>query len=204
MNLKFKFLSNKDKIQELRNQLESTQSIAKKYLRIVENFDNHKGISEEDYNYLLANSGILQMKMMKLKPQIGVIHYKRPFDLGVFPDFEIISNFPNLLKDRLIIDEAFTLAPVIRGALSTYINMVEDIIKDNKKLRILFKKGKNNKSKLKIIKEDKIFLYTTILAPIYVASLPLLFYPITFYLGLTLNIVSVSLIVLVSLLTKSE
>ncbi|HEC38639.1 hypothetical protein LCGC14_0695460 [marine sediment metagenome] len=206
MKDKFKiFFSKKDvKIKELKDNLEKTQIMSKKYLEIVNKLKKNKEISEEDYNYISSNSGILQLKIMKLKPQFGVVHYKRPFGLGEIPDYEIISNFPHLLSDRRLLDEAFTLIPAIEGALSTYNNVVDGILKDNEKLKLLLDKNKKGKISWKILKEDKKTLYSISLIPLYISSLPLLFYPITFILGLVLNIVSVFFILLLSFLSKSD
>jgi len=206
MKDKFKNIFSKKnvKIEELKNNLEKTQLMARKYLEIVERFKNNKQISADDYNYIASKSGILQLKVMILKPEIGRVHYKRPFDLGVFPNFEVINNFPILLSNRRLIDEAISIIPAIEGALSTYNNMVDEIIKDNKKLKLLLNKDKKGKMTWKILKEDRKSLYNVLLIPIYVIGLSLLFYPKTFIPGLILNIVSVFLIILLSFLSKSD
>lgn len=82
--------------------------------------------------------------------------------------------------------------------------MVDEIIKDNKKLKLLLNKDKKGKMTWKILKEDRKSLYNVLLIPIYVISLSLLFYPKTFIPGLILNIVSVFLIILLSFLSKSD
>ncbi len=206
MKDKFKNIFSKKnvKIEELKNNLEKTQLMSRQYLEIVNRFKINKQISADDYNFLTSNSGILQLKVMKLKPQLGRIHYKRPFDLGVFPDYEVINNFPILLSNRRLIDEAISLIPAIEGALSTYNNLVDEIIKDNKKLKLLLNKDKKGKTAWKILKEDRKSLYNVFLIPVYVVSLPLLFYSQTFIPGLILNIVSVFLIILLSFLSKSD
>jgi len=178
--------------------------MAREYLEIVNRLKKTKQISDEDYSYISLNSGILQLKIMKLKPQLGVIHYKRPFNSGVIPNYEVIGNFPILLSNRGTLDEAFSIIPAIEGALSTYIIMVADILKDTKKLELLLNRSKENKTKWKIIKEDKKSLFSAFLIPVYIASLPLLFYPVTFIYGIILNVVSVFLILLVSFLSKSD
>jgi len=192
------------KIEELKNNLEKTKLMAKQYLEIVIRLKKAEQIIADDYNYISKNSGILQLKLMKLKPQLGVIHYKRPFNLGVIPNYEVIANFPILLSDRRMLDEAFSVIPAIEGALSTYIVMVDDVIKDAEKLKLFLNRDKESRSKWKIIKEDKKSLFSIYLSPLYIASLPLLFYPVTFIYGIILNIISVFLILLVSLLSKSD
>ena len=192
------------KIEELKNNLEKTQLMARQYLEIINRLKINKKISADDYSYIASNSGILQLKLMKLKPQLGRIHYRRPGNLDVIPDYEIFSNFPILLSDRRLIDEAISIIPAIEGALSTYNNMVDEIIKDNKKLKLLLNKDKKGKITWKILKEDKKTLYSVFLIPLYVFSLLSLFYPETVILGLILNIVSVFLIILLSFLSKSE
>ncbi|MEE9376512.1 MAG: hypothetical protein V3V33_00565 [Candidatus Lokiarchaeia archaeon] len=206
MKDKFKNFFSKENvdIQNLRNKLINSQSMARKYLEIVKNFEKNKEISDDDYNYIVSNSGILQLKMMKLKPQLGVIYYRRPFNLGVFPNYEVVSNFPTLLSDPRLKKEAFKFITIIVGTLSLYITMIDDIIEDSKKLKSLLNRGKKSKKKWKIIKEDKKSLYNIFLIPIYIISLTLLFSPVTFTYGIILNIVSVFLIVLVSFLSKSD
>ena len=206
MKDKFKNIFSKKnvKIEELKNNLEKTKLMARQYLEIVKKFKKNKQISDEDYNYISSNSGILQLKIMKLKPQLGLIRYERPFNLGVIPDYEVISNFPNLLFDRRFFDEAFSIIPAIEGALSTYIIMVDNVTKDTKKLKFLLNRGKKGKLTWQILKEDKKTLYSVLLIPLYVFSLSLLFYSTTFILGLILNIVSVFLIILLSFLSKSD
>ena len=140
---------------------------------------------------------------MKLKPQLGVIHYERPFNLGVIPNYEVIGNFPILMSIKGTLGEAFLIIPAIEGALSTYIIMVDDILKNNEKLKLLLTKDKKNETKWKIIKEDKKSLFGFFIS-LYIASFPFLFIPVTFIYGIIINIVSVSLILLVSFLSKSD
>jgi len=206
MKAKFKNIFSKKnvKIEELKNNLEKTKLMARQYLEIVKKLKKNRQISNEDYNYIASKSGILQLKVMKLKPQLVVIHYTRPFNLGVIPDYEIITNFPILLSDRRMFDEAFSIIPAIEGALSTYIIMVDNVTKDTEKLKFLLNRGKKGKLTWQILKEDKKTLYSVFLIPVYIASLLLLFYPITFIYGIILNIVSVFLIILLSFISKSD
>lgn len=206
MKDKFKnFFSKKNvKIQNLRNKLKDTQLLARRYLEIVNKLKNNKQISADDFNYIASNSGILQLKVMKLKPQLGVIHYKRPFNFGEIPNYEVINNFPILLSNRGLIDEAISLIPAIDGALSTYNNMVDEIIKDDKKLKLILNKDKKGKLTWKILKEDRKSIYNVFLIPTYIISFSLLFYPKTVIPGLILNFLSVFLIILLSFLSKSD
>jgi len=192
------------KIEELKNNLENTKLMAKQYLEIVNRLKKNRQISNEDSNYISSNSGILQLKLMKLKPQLGVIHYKRPFGLGEIPNYEVIGNFPILMSNRGTLDEAFSIIPAIEGALSTYVIMVEDVLKNTEKLKLLLNRDKESKSKWKIIKEDKKSLFSIFLIPVYIASLLLLFPPVSFIYGIILNVVSVFLILLVSFLSKLD
>jgi len=152
MKDKFKNIFSKKnvKIEELKNNLEKTKLMARQYLEIVNKLKKNRPISDEDSNYISSNSGMLQLKLMKLKPQLGVIHYTRPFNLGVILEYEIISNFPILMSNRGTLDEAFSLIPTIESALSTYIIMVDDVLKDTKKLKLLLNRDKKSKSKWKI------------------------------------------------------
>ena len=203
---KFKNIFSKKnvKIEELKNNLKKTQLMSKQYLGIVNRLKINNEISADDYTYLTSNSGILQIKIMNLKSQLGVIHYKRPFNLGEIPNYEVITNFPTLLNDRRLMDEAISIIPAIEGALSTYNNIVNEILQDEKKLKLLLNKDKKGKTIWKILKEDKKSLFSIMLLPVYVLSVSFLFYPITFIPGLILNIVSVFLIILVSFLSKSD
>ena len=206
MKDKFKNIFSKKnvKIGELKNNLEKTKLMAKQYLEIVNRLKKNRQISNEDSNYITSNSGILQLKLMKLNPQLGVIHYKRPFGQGVIPNYEVIGNFPILMSNRGTLDEAFSIIPAIEGALSTYVIMVEDVLKDTEKLKLLLNRDKESKSKWKIIKEDKKSLFSIFLIPVYIASLLLLFPPVSFIYGIILNVVSVFLILLVSFLSKLD
>ena len=206
MKDKFKNIISKKnvKIEKLKNNLENTKLMASQYLEIVNRLKKNKQISTEDYNYIKSNSGILQLKLMKLKPQLGVIHYRRPFNLDVIPNYEVIGNFPILMSNRGTLDEAFSIIPAIESALSTYVIMVEDVLKNNEKLKLLLNRDKESKSKWKIIKEDKKSLFSIFLIPVYIASLLLLFPPVSFIYGIILNVVSVFLILLVSFLSKLD
>ena len=141
---------------------------------------------------------------MKLRPKLGLVHHTNPSNSGEFPKFELISNFPNIFKNSRSKDEYISLIPLIQGILSTYINLLDDIIKDNQKLKVLLSKDKKSKRTWKIFKEDRKSLYNVFLIPVYVVSLPLLFYSQTFIPGLILNIVSAFLIILLSFLSKSD
>lgn len=206
MKDKFKNIFSKKnvKIEELKNNLEKTKLMTRQYLEIVNRLKKNRQISNEDSNYISSNSGILQLKLMKLKPQLGVIQYQRPFNLGIISNYEVISNFPILLSDRRTVDEAFSIIPAIESALSTYIIMVDDAMKNTETLKLLLNRHKKSKSKWKIIKEDKKSLFSIFLIPVYIASLLLLFAPVSFIYGIILNIVSVFLILLVSFLSKSD
>ena len=206
MKDKFKNIFSKKnvKIEKLKNNLEKTKLMARQYLEIVNRVKKNRQISADDYNYISSNSGIMQLKIMKLKPELVLIHYTRPYNLGVIPDYEIIANFPILMSDRRMFDEAFSIIPAIEGALSTYIIMVDDAIKNTETIKILLNRHKKSKSKWKIIKEDKKSLINVFSIPMYLLSLPFLSNSTSFILGIILNVVSVSLILLVSLLSKSD
>ncbi len=206
MKNKFKNIFSKKnvKIEKLKNNLEKTKLMAIQYLEIVNRLKKNRQISNEDSNYISSNSGILQLKVMKLKPELGVIYYQNSFNSDKNPNYQVIINFPILLSDKKTVDEAVSLIPAIESALSTYIIIVDDAMKNTETLKLLLNRDKKSKSKWKIIKEDKKSLINGFSIPMYLLSLPLLWNSTFFIYGIILNIVSVSLILLVSLLSKSD
>ncbi len=86
-------------IESLRGKLNLKESLerAEIYLSIVRKIK--KGVrTSEELEYIQANAGILQKEMQKLGH--GIIFLKAPFDLGIFPNYPIIANFPIIVATR--------------------------------------------------------------------------------------------------------
>lgn len=115
-------------LQNLKRSLER----AEKYLTLVRKFEN-EGFTREELEYIQANSNVLQKEMMRLGH--GIIYYRRPFGIGVFPDYQIIANFPIMLSTRGLIDEAIILIPTVRQTLLAYIQEVKEIIENPEDLK---------------------------------------------------------------------
>jgi len=192
------------KVENLKNQLKQTQSMTKQYLEIIKNFKKNHNMTQEELDFIVSKSGIIQLKIMKLKPELVKITYERPFNLGTYPDYELLSNFPILLRDHRLRDEAHAIIPAIESGLSTYLNMVDEIINTPKMLKNLLKRKKETKKLLQILKEDKKLLFEILFIPIYIVSLTLLLNTQTFIFGLIFNIISVGFIITLTLLSKVD
>ena len=110
-------------IESLKRSLER----AEKYLTLVKMFKN-EGFTEEEFEYVQANSNLLQKEMMRLGH--GTIFYRRPFGIGVFDKYQIIANFPILLGTRGLMDEAINLIPSVIQTLLAYIQEVKELIEN--------------------------------------------------------------------------
>ncbi len=100
---------------------------AERYLIIVRKFQI-KDATNEEFEYLQASAGILQKEMQKLGH--GIIFLRRPFNLGIFPNFQIIANFPIMISTRGLVDEGYGMIPTVKQALLSYIQEVKELLEN--------------------------------------------------------------------------
>lgn len=105
---------------------------AEKYLNIVKKIKSREATNEE-FEYLQANAGILQKEMQKLGH--GIIFLRRAFNLGIFPNYQIIANFPIMISTRGLVDEGVGLIPTVKQALLSYIQEAKELVENPEDLR---------------------------------------------------------------------
>ena len=120
-------------LQNLKRSLERAEA----YLFIVKKIENRK-VTEEEFEYIQANAGILQKEMQKLGH--GTIFLRRAYNSGIFPNYQIIVNFPILISTRGLVDEGFDLIPTVKQALLSYIQEVKELIDNPEDLRKIMAK----------------------------------------------------------------
>jgi len=123
------------------NDLRKSLSRAKKYLEIVEKLVTKSGLSKEDLNWWESNSSLLQREAQRLGH--GIIGYKLSYNRGYIPRYQLFANFPVLLQggDQ---DDAIQLIPIVKQSLRSYIQELNEILEDPKRLK-----------KLKEVREEK-------------------------------------------------
>ncbi|MFX0059749.1 MAG: hypothetical protein ACFE75_04555 [Candidatus Hodarchaeota archaeon] len=114
------------------NALKRNLERAEKYLNIVRRIKSGECTIEEFEN-IQANAGILQKEMQRLGH--GNIYYRRPFGMGIFPNYPIIANFPIMLVTRGLRDEAYNLIPAVEQTLLTYIHEIKELIENPEELK---------------------------------------------------------------------
>ncbi len=103
---------------------------AEVYLGIVRKIEN--GVfTIEELEYIQANAGILQKEMQKLGH--GIIFLKAPFNLGIFPNYPIIANFPTMIATRKLEREGLSLIPTYLSLIPTYCKANIIRIENNRK-----------------------------------------------------------------------
>jgi len=105
---------------------------AEKYLNIVKKIESRED-TEEEFEYIQANAGILQKEMQKLGH--GIIFLRRPFNLGIFPNYQIIANFPIMISTRGLVDEGVGLIPTVKQTLLSYIQEAKELVENPEDLR---------------------------------------------------------------------
>lgn len=105
---------------------------AEKYLNIVKKIESREATNEE-FEYIQANAGILQKEMQKLGH--GMMFLRRPFNLGIFPNYQIIANFPIMISTRGLVDEGIDLIPTVKQALLGYIQEVKELVENPEDLK---------------------------------------------------------------------
>ncbi len=105
--------------------LERSLERAEAYLIIVRKVEN-RVYSNKELEYIQANAGILQKEMQKLGH--GTIFLRRPYNSGIFPNYQIIANFPVMISTRGLANEGFDLIPTVKQALLSYMQEVKELI----------------------------------------------------------------------------
>jgi len=180
---------------KLKNSLER----AKTYLSIVESIEKTHQFTKEEENWLFQNSRLLDEEMnelnfQQLEPAMSDAYrtyFKMEHPIATFPNY--LKNFP--------MDERFILS-ALKNNLNGYIQKVEDLLRNPKKLRSISKEKK--KKILRIIGFNKIKAIELIFVALYITSIILLINEITFIYGFIINIISVVTIVIISLLDWEE
>jgi hypothetical protein len=183
-------------VSKLKNSLER----AKTYLSIVESIERTRQFTREEENWLFQNSRLLdeelkELNFRQLEPAMSDAN--RTFFRVEHP----IATFPNYLKTGFPLDERFIYS-ALKNNLNGYIQKVEDLISNPKKLKSITKEKKTKI--LRIIGFNKIKAIELIFVALYITSIILLINKITFIYGFIMNIISVVTIVIVSLLNWEE
>lgn len=181
---------------KLKNSLER----AKTYLSIVESIEKTGQITGEQENWLFQNCRLLDEEMTELNfPQLEPAMsdaYRTYFQME-----HPIATFPSYLKTRLPMDER-VIYSALKTNLNGYIQKVEDLLRNPKKLKSISKEKKTKI--LRIIGFNKIKAIELIFVALYITSIILLINEITFIYGFIINIISVVTIVIISLLNWEE
>jgi hypothetical protein len=91
--MKKKLSKDKIRITKINEKLE----LASKYRDFLLRLISTRRYSDEDYDFILDNSGILQNYMLKYG--LGLSSYRPPFASYVMKNYQIIANFPNILRN---------------------------------------------------------------------------------------------------------
>lgn len=207
---------------EIKNELAKYQNIAKKYLEIIREIESKnppKGlfelpafidrrqqisINKSDFEFIEENSLLLQKQLNQFN--LGVGSYREPFGMGVHRYFEFLSNFPTMYRDPVRRDEAIICISIIITSLSTYIQIIEDLLNNKEKLKEYLKNlGKTQKtSSKKKARLDKTKMIEIIFLGLYVVSLGHLMIPDYFIYGFIENLISVIAIIIISFIPNSN
>ena len=183
----------------MKSKLKNTLERAKTYLSIVESIEGTKKFTGEQENWLFQNCRLLDEEMTELNfPQLepGMANAYKTYFRMEHP----IATFPNYLKN-FPMDERFIFS-ALKNNLNGYIQKVEDLISNPKKLKSISKEKKTKI--LRIIGFNKIKAIELIFVALYITSLILLINEITFIYGFSMNIISVVTIVIISLINWEE
>ena len=218
--MKIKLKNLKSKIPNIKRELKKYQDLAKNYLDIIRKIDQRtskKGIldfpefmtvdklklSQEEFEFIEANSYIIQEHCNKFG--LGYGSYRRPFGLGDYPYYEFILNFPILYKSSVTRDEAIALISIIKSSLSTFIQKVEELLNDEKKLKKFIKISNEQKVNWGLrMKLNKAKIIEMIFLGLYIYSLSILVKPETFVIGIGVNIISVIFIIIISFIGEEK
>ena len=110
---------------------------AEVYLSIVRKIENG-AYTNEELEYIQTNAGILQKEMQKLGH--GIIFLKAPFNLGIFPNYPIIVNFPTMIATRKLEREGLSLIPTVKQTLLGYIQEIKEIKENPEDLKKIIAK----------------------------------------------------------------
>ncbi|MHA1233008.1 MAG: hypothetical protein ACTSPQ_20470 [Candidatus Helarchaeota archaeon] len=214
-------VSKHNSLEIIKNELKEYQQKAQVYLEILrrleqripsrEIFDlppNITGepmrLTREEFEFIEANSALLQEQCNKFG--LGVGFFREALGMGYYRRFEFIVNFPIRYKNPVMRDDALGFLSYIKTALTTYIHKVDEILKNKQKLKEYVKKSSksnNNQSRLRLDK-TKAKIIEFCFSVVYAISIGLLIVPEYFISGLTLNIFSVTMIILIFFLVSEE
>ena len=189
--------SKKNKIENIKNEFKKYKQIANDYIEILRKIDRGQ-LDSNDFEFLEMNSGILQMQLNYFK--LGKGTFRRPFGLGTYHNFQFIANFPALFKNRVNQDEALSFISGIKSALSTYIQLIDDLLNSDQKTKEFIKKISRRSYKIKNLSFDKPKISEVIFLGIYVTSFPFLVNPNTFLLGIIMNLFAMITIFIFSMI----
>lgn len=174
---------------------------AKKYLSIIENLERTEQFTIEQENWLFKNCRLLQDEMDGLKFKQLEPGMKNGFGRPLMRIRDIISTFPSFLKGGFPMDESYIFS-AIKTNLNGYIQKIEELLKNTKKLKRVIKEKEKKISR--IIEFDKIKAIELIFLGLYITSIILLINDTTFILGFIMNIISVLTILIISLINWEE
>lgn len=117
----------------MKDKLKKRLERAFRYLEIVDKIRTQGQYAQSELNWIQANSKLLQKEMQKL--DYGIIFYRRPFGLGIFPRYQIIANFPVMLQTRGLTDEAVDLIPTVIQELQGYIQELKENVELPEKMK---------------------------------------------------------------------
>ncbi len=213
--------SKENSLKNIKNELKKYQEKAQIYLEILRRLEQRtppRGVldfppsmtgesmklTKEEFEFIEENSAILQEQCNKFG--LGVGSLREAFGMGYHPRFEFIINFPIRYKNPIMRDDALGFLSYIKTALSTYIQKVEEMLKNNDKLKeyakisskygIKHSKIRLDKNKAKIIELS--------FSVVYAISIGLLIIPEYSISGLILNIFAVFIIVILFFLVSAE
>lgn len=184
----------------MESKLKNTLERAKTYLLIVENLERTRQITGEQEKWLFQNCRLLDEEMNELNyPQLEPAMsdaYRTYFQME-----HPIATFPSYLKTRPPMDEK-VIYSALKTNLNGYIQKVEDLIKNPKKLKSISKE--KEKKILRIIGYNKIKGIELIFVAPFILSIILMVNENTFIYGFILNIISFIAILIISLIEWEE
>lgn len=183
------------------SKLNDTLERANTYLSIVENLEKTGQFSKEEENWLFQNCRLLDEEMNESNFRQMEVGMQDGYGRRLFNIKDLISIFPTYLKTGFPMDESFIYS-ALKNNLNGYIQKVEDLVKNPKKLKEFSKEKKKNV--LRIIKFDKIKLIELIFVGLFITSVVLLINSNTFIYGFILNIISVVAILILSFINWEE
>ena len=190
---------NSNKIEKTKKKFKKYQEMAKKYLEIMYKIDEGE-IDKNDFDFLEMNSGIMQIELNSFGLGTGI--YRRPFNLGVFKDYQYIANFPALFKNQTTRKQVSSFISGIKSMLNTYIHIIDNLLNDKQKLKESIQKKNRNSKSIKKFNLNKVKIIEIIFLGIFVLGLTFLVEPKTFVIGFVMNLIAVITIFIISMVNE--